>query len=102
MNKLSNSWGLSEQADIVKSSCFISSLPVTQCALTNATCLCTDTKYSSTVEACILGNCTIREALCKPYLALFSRRGEVPDGVLYSYEEPDSSFMWSYAPGQKP
>lgn len=46
-----------------KLACIVSSLPVSDCAVTNNTCFCADEGYAAVVENCVLSNCTIRETL---------------------------------------
>lgn len=52
-----------ELTDNMKLDCMMSSMPRTSCAATDQKCLCTDTKYTTVLEECVLASCTIRESL---------------------------------------
>ncbi|KIM97189.1 hypothetical protein OIDMADRAFT_168942 [Oidiodendron maius Zn] len=44
-------------------SCLVSGLSHSSCAATDIVCQCADTSFNNEVESCVLGNCTISQAL---------------------------------------
>lgn len=49
----------------LKIKCLASGLSMSSCLSTNTTCFCLDQTYNDFVTSCVLGNCTVREQLCK-------------------------------------
>ncbi|WYZ41591.1 hypothetical protein EsH8_V_000486 [Colletotrichum jinshuiense] len=43
--------------------CILSAIQDSPCLLTNTTCVCTDSKFESTTQSCLISACSIRETL---------------------------------------
>ena len=47
----------------MQATCLSEALPKSPCTLTDLNCLCTSTQFTTSVEHCLLSNCTIKEGL---------------------------------------